>query len=74
MTDFYHLDVIGSTAISSISYDDSESILRVDFHPGYAYAYFDVPFYVYQEFEYEPESFGTYFNQNVRNNYSCQLI
>jgi hypothetical protein len=47
-----HLDVLGSTAISCISYDDSESILRVDFHQGYAYAYFNVPFRVYQEFEF----------------------
>lgn len=58
-----------SSNIASVGYDPTTMTLEVEFKNGSSpYQYFDVPEPVYQEMM-GAASVGTFFNQNIRNNY-----
>lgn len=59
---------VSSSNIAAIGYDEGSMTLTVEFLSGTLYQYFDVSSQVYQELM-AAGSVGTYFSQNIRNNY-----
>ncbi len=65
---------VSSSAIASAGYNDFNELLDIEFTgSGSEYRYEDVPAPVYQSM-LSASSVGTYFNANVRNNYSTRKI
>jgi hypothetical protein len=58
-----------STAIREIDYDEAWETLTVVFTDGRVYKYWNVPSEIYAGFLYA-SSAGSYFNANIRNEYS----
>ncbi len=59
---------VSSSNIAAIGYEEGSMTLTVQFLSGTLYQYFDVPSQVHQELMVAG-SVGTYFSQNIRNNY-----
>jgi hypothetical protein len=65
---------VDSSLIRSVGYDLPNSILEIELvEPNRVYEYFDVPFSVYTELM-EAESKGSYFNENIRDDYAYQQV
>ncbi|MGY0617121.1 KTSC domain-containing protein [Vibrio sp. FJH11] len=62
-----------SSAIKSIGYSKINNILDVEFEHGGAYRYFDVPVGTWEHL-YRSTSHGTYFNENIRGNFSYEKL
>jgi len=60
-----------SSNINTIGHDADNNILEVEFVGGSVYEYSDVSEEVYDEFRLA-ESVGKYFNQNIKNSFSCK--
>ena len=58
-----------SSNLASVGYDSESSTLEVEFVGGSVYQYFGVPAAEW-EVLMQASSHGTYFNANIRNNYS----
>ena len=58
-----------SSNLASVGYDPTSSTLEVEFVGGAVYQYFGVPV-AEREVLMQASSHGTYFNANIRNNYS----
>jgi len=64
---------VESRAIASIGYDDSLSVLELEFVEGDVYRYFAVPRRVHQEL-LAAESAGRYFLARIRDRYAHQRV
>jgi hypothetical protein len=65
------ISITDSKMLSSVSYDEAEKILTVEFSNGGEYAYFDVPKEKFDEMLNE-KSKGSYFLKNIKNNYKYE--
>ena len=63
----------GSTCVGSLRFELLESSLVVHFVQVQSYEYTDLPADVYLDFK-GASSRGSYFNENIRNNYSFTRI
>ncbi|MGA3052050.1 MAG: KTSC domain-containing protein [Chitinispirillaceae bacterium] len=59
---------VSSSNLASVGYDPSSMTLEIEFKDGSLYQYFDVPVAVYQGLM-NADSKGTFFSQNLRNDY-----
>ncbi len=64
---------VSSSNIAAIGFDESQSILAIEFNNGRAYEYYGVPQYVFDEF-LNSGSKGKYANQNIYKSYSQTKI
>jgi hypothetical protein len=64
---------IDSTTLTWVGYSANQRLLRVGFHSGKTYDYFDVPFRIYHGLLHA-DSKGRYFNLNIRNHFRTQLV
>jgi len=55
---------VSSSNIAAIGYDVNRAILVIEFLNGYAYEYFDVPEYIFLEFQ-SADSKGKYAHANI---------
>jgi KTSC domain len=63
---------LGSSAIASVSYDEKNKTLSVEFRDGDTYRYAHVPEFVYREL-LKAESAGTFWNQ-LKDNYEFTRV
>jgi len=66
-------ETVTSSDLRSVGYDDSESLLEIEFHNGGVYHYFGVPQSVYEALM-AAGSKGRYFNAYVRKVYRCERV
>lgn len=64
---------VSSSNIASIGYDESASILEIEFLNGSIYHYFDVPRDVYQDLM-DADSHGKYLTSNIKGNYNYSKV
>lgn len=64
---------VTSSNLLSVGYDTKSKILEIEFHSGGIYQYFEVP---KSEFDalMAASSHGSYFYQNIRNQYRTEKI
>jgi hypothetical protein len=62
-----------SSNIAGIGFDKESETLRVEFHNGSAFEYFDVPESLHAEFM-QSESKGRFFAQNIKDRYQSQKV
>lgn len=66
-------EFVDSSNIESVGYDEGTQTLEIEFKGGSVYEYSGVPEYVYFELK-EASSVGSYFNQNIRNDYPTSKV
>lgn len=59
---------VDSSAIASVGYDESSSVLEVEFSSGVVYDYFKVPKRVYRDLLKAPSK-GSFLSRRVRDRY-----
>ena len=64
---------VTSKDIAIVGYDSGARTLEIAFRGGGVYHYSNVPADVYQALMAAP-SHGTYFNQNIKDKYSCKKV
>jgi hypothetical protein len=64
--------LVDSSLLTSVAYDAGASILRLEFHSGAVYRYFDVPQSVHDDLM-QAESKGSYFNDSIRGCFAYTL-
>ena len=64
---------VSSSNIAAIGYDETQSLLVIEFLNGSTYEYYIVPSYVFDEL-LNAGSKGQYANQNIYKNYSQNRI
>jgi len=64
---------VESTTLLTVSYDEAEALLQLEFCSRAVYQYFSVPAAVYQSLLAAP-SMGRYFNQAIRGRFPYRLI
>ncbi|MGA2220565.1 MAG: KTSC domain-containing protein [Verrucomicrobiia bacterium] len=64
---------VQSSNIASVGYDADGQTLEVEFLHGGVYQYFGVPQAAFDDFMNAPSK-GSYFQQNIRNAYSCSKV
>lgn len=62
-----------SSNISSIGYDNGDSVLEVEFNNGAIYQYFDVPQHIHEEIM-TAESIGGYLARNVKGHFRFSRV
>lgn len=62
-----------STEIEWIGYEDSKNMLQVEFIAGGVYQYYQVPRFVYEEF-LEAESHCRFFEEHIKGNYEYRQV
>lgn len=62
-----------STEIEWIGYEDSANMLQVEFIAGGVYQYAQVPRFVYEEF-LEADSYGRFFEEHIKHTYACRQV
>ena len=65
--------LVPSTSIRSIGYDQSSSALEIEFHDSGAYRYFDVPEFLYQGLLLA-KSKGSFFNRRLAGRYRFERL
>jgi hypothetical protein len=60
--------LVSSSNLRSVGYDDSTNILEIEFNSGGIYQYFNVPLAVYQGLMNAP-SHGKYFHRHIKDTY-----
>jgi len=65
--------IVKSSNLKSIGYDQSSNILEVEFLSGGIYQYFKVPSQIYLELM-KATSKGSYFHKNIKNKYKYNHI
>ena len=63
-----HRETVASSAISSVGYDESASMLEVEFESGDVYDYYNVPPKVYEDL-LKASSKGRFVSQRIRDRY-----
>lgn len=61
-------ELVSSSNIAEIGYDEDRRILEVLFRSGGVYQYFDVPPQIYGEMR-QASSIGQYINSNIKGNF-----
>ena len=64
---------VESSNIKSIGFDESTSVLEVEFNNCVVWQYYDVPEYIWYEF-LNAEYKGKFFNANIKNAYNGQRV
>ena len=64
---------VDSTTLLTVSYDEAQALLQLEFCSRAVYEYFSVPTEVYQSLLAAPSK-GRYFNQAIRGRFRCRLI
>jgi hypothetical protein len=64
---------VTSEVLRSVGYAAASSTLEIEFTTGTVYRYFGVPIAVHTALM-EAESHGTYFNENVRDDFACKRV
>ncbi|MBS3914312.1 MAG: KTSC domain-containing protein [Bacteroidetes bacterium] len=67
------MSTVDSTNLSAVGYDINQALLRIEFHNGSVYEYYDVPQNVFEELM-AAESKGSYAAVNIYKNYNQQRI
>lgn len=67
------LQHVKSSMITIVDYHQENQILKVTFHSGETYAYFNVPFNIYQEL-LNADSKGRFMNNNIIEMYDYARI
>lgn len=70
--DFEMIDVVSST-ILSIGYNESLQTLRIQFHNGILYEYYNLPLVEFEQFMNSPSK-GEYLSHNLRGKYPYNKI
>ena len=65
--------LVDSSSLRSVGYDPRSRTLEIEFHSGSVYQYLDVPQTVFEELLTQ-NSLGTYFNENIREVYTCARV
>lgn len=68
-----HREPVSSSNLRSVGYDDSTSVLEVEFNSGGVYQYYNVPTAVYQGLMNAP-SHGRYFHTQIKNAYQYSKV
>jgi len=66
-------ELVSSSNITSIGYDDDSETLEIEFHNGGVYQYFDVPRSVYEDLM-AAESHGGYLAKNIKGVYRYSKV
>ena len=64
---------VDSSNLDSVGYDESKSLLVIEFKSGSIYEYYDVPSYVFDEL-LSASSKGSFAHENIYSVYSQQRI
>ena len=64
---------VSSSDLKSVGYDAASNTLEIEFNSGGVYQYANVPAGTYQGL-LNASSKGTYFHQNIKNNYSYRKL
>ena len=64
---------VESTTLATVSYDDAQGLLQLEFCSRAVYQYFGVPATVHQSL-LDASSKGRYFNQAIRGHFPYRLI
>lgn len=64
---------VESTTLLTVSYDEAQALLQLEFCSRAVYQYFSVPVEVHQSLLAAPSK-GRYFNQAIRGRFSHRLI
>ena len=64
---------VESTTLATVSYDDAQGLLQLEFCSRAVYQYFSVPATVHQSL-LDASSKGRYFNQAIRGRFPYRLI
>ena len=64
---------VSSSNINSIGYDKNLEVLRIEFHEGNLYEYYNVPNSIYNGLM-SATSKGSYFHENIKNKYGDKKI
>jgi hypothetical protein len=64
---------VDSSSLRSVGYDPRLRMLEIEFHSGSVYQYLNVPQTVFEEL-FTQDSLGTYFNENIREVYTCARV
>lgn len=64
---------VESTTLATVSYDDAQELLQLEFCSRAVYQYFSVPTTVYQSL-LDASSKGRYFNRAIRGRFPYRLI
>lgn len=67
------IETTRSSMLKSVSYDESEQSMIVEFHNGGEYKYKEVPIEVFNEMT-AAQSEGKYFLANVKNKFECEKL
>lgn len=73
MTEIRSIFYRSSSFVTNVSWDPNSEVLMIRFVSGSTWAYHDVPEEVYESLVRSP-SVGEYFNKNIRNKYSSEMI
>ncbi|MDP2946641.1 MAG: KTSC domain-containing protein [Nanoarchaeota archaeon] len=65
--------LVDSSNIGSIGYDEPNEILEIEFKSGGVYQYWSVPKQVYESFM-GAYSKGQFFRDNIKENYNCREV
>lgn len=66
-------EIVKSSNIASIGYDEEKEILEIEFNSGGIYQYLEVPDSVHKDLM-GAASVGKYFNQNIQPNYKTKQL
>jgi hypothetical protein len=66
-------NVVESTTLAALAYDDAREILQLEFRSGALYRYYGVPAPVYEALLSAP-SRGAYFNEAIRGNFPYSRV
>jgi hypothetical protein len=64
---------VESTILAWVEYSPERRLLKLGFHGGKVYDYFDVPLQTYAELLRAPSQ-GNYFNFNIRNHFAAREV
>lgn len=67
------IETIRSSMLKSVSYDETESSLIVEFHNGGEYKYKAVPKEIFDAM-LNSDSEGKYFLANIKNKFECEKL
>ena len=67
------ITAVESTTLAAVAYDQTLTLLQLEFCSGAVYQYFDVPDAVHQALLQSPSK-GSYFNQTIRSRFSYRRI
>jgi hypothetical protein len=68
-----HVATVESSTLASVSYDEAQELLQLEFCGGAVYQYFGVPAVVHQALLGAPSK-GRYFNHAIRGRFRYRLI